>query len=146
MDQSINEARRENRLRLYLMRHGEIERGANSVCYGHTDVALSARGLEQSNRLCEALKAINLAAVYSSDLARASHAAELIARSHGLKAISLPALREINMGEWEGRTLEEVSAANAEMAARLFLDPRGFQYPGGESFSEFERRVGNALQ
>jgi alpha-ribazole phosphatase len=131
---------------LYLMRHGEIEPTASSAAYGQTDVDLSARGREQSRRLSEILAPAPLVAVYSSDLKRAMYAADLIARVHGLKVVSLPALREIHMGEWEGRSLREIAAIRPEMVAQLFQDPGRFCYPGGESFAEFERRVRNALR
>jgi alpha-ribazole phosphatase len=146
MSQPINEFSACNRLRLYLVRHGEIEQGVNSVYYGQLDVALSACGIEQSNRLCEILAPVPLVAVYSSDLTRTLHTADLIARSHGLGVTRLPAIREINMGEWEGQGLAEINTAHPEIVARMYHNPREFQYPGGESFTEFELRVNNAVQ
>jgi hypothetical protein len=72
---------------------------------------------------------------------RAMYAADLLARAHGLNVISLPELREINMGEWEGRPLKEISTLYPEMIAQLFHSSGEFQYPKGESFSEFECRI-----
>ncbi len=43
------------RLRLYLIRHGEVEGADTGKLFGHTDVALSPRGLEQSRRLADRL-------------------------------------------------------------------------------------------
>lgn len=146
MSHPINELSVCNHLRLYLVRHGEVEQGVKSMHYGQSDVALSARGIEQSNRLCEILASVPLDAVYSSDSTRTLHTADLIARSHGLNVIRFPAIREINMGEWEGQGLAETNTAHPEAVAQLYDNPRGFQYPGGESLSEFERRVNNGLQ
>jgi broad specificity phosphatase PhoE len=39
------------RLRLYLIRHGEIEPAAMGKLIGRTDVALSERGIEQTGPL-----------------------------------------------------------------------------------------------
>jgi alpha-ribazole phosphatase len=135
-----------NRLRVYLLRHGESEQGTNSVYCGHTDLALSARGIEQSQRLCNALSRKPLAAVYSSDLSRALYAARLIASAHNLEPIIEPALREIFMGNWEGRPVAEISSEHPDKLAQLFRAPRRFRYPGGESFAEFEHRVTEALR
>ncbi len=66
-------------LRLYLIRHGEIEPAAMGKLIGHTDVALSERGVEQARRLAEKLAHVRLDAVYSSDLRRAYRTAEIIA-------------------------------------------------------------------
>lgn len=133
-------------LRLYFMRHGETTGGSEETLYGHTDVELSSRGIEQSHRLNQALISAPLVAVYSSDLRRAQYAADLIARTHRVPLITLSALREIHMGQWEGQSLAAINAEVPEQVAQLFLRPESFRYPGGESFSEFERRVQNALR
>jgi len=93
------------RLRLYLIRHGEVERAEDGKVFGHTDVALSERGLEQSRKLADRLASTGLQAVYSSDLRRSVLLAEMIAGRHGLELQQDPLWREINMGEWEGRAL-----------------------------------------
>jgi hypothetical protein len=55
MDQSINQHSGHKHLRLYLLRHGDIEQEANPAYYGHTDVNLSSRGVEQSHWLSDRL-------------------------------------------------------------------------------------------
>ncbi|MEW6733712.1 MAG: histidine phosphatase family protein [Acidobacteriota bacterium] len=142
----MNEISSTNRLRLYLIRHGEIQREAESACYGQTDVALSPIGKEQSHRLSEVLVQIPLVAVYSSDLARTMFAANLIAQTHNLSVESMQQLREINMGEWEGKSLSQINTTDPEKLTRLFNNPREFCYPGGESFLEFEDRIDRALK
>jgi broad specificity phosphatase PhoE len=67
------------RLRLYLIRRGETEPAAAGKLIGQTDVTLSERGVEQARRLAEKLTTVRLEAVYSSDLRRACHTAEIIA-------------------------------------------------------------------
>jgi broad specificity phosphatase PhoE len=46
------------RLRLYLIRHGEIEPAAIGKLIGQTDVTLSVRGVEQARRLAEKLSSV----------------------------------------------------------------------------------------
>ena len=133
-------------LRLYLIRHGEVEGAAAGKLIGFTDPALSSRGLEQARRLAESLASTNLSAIYSSDLLRASRMAEAIAERHRLKAQPLVALREINMGEWEGRTMAAIYAESPKKVEQLFTHPASFQYPGGESFANFTARVQSGLE
>jgi broad specificity phosphatase PhoE len=51
----MSEMSASQRLRLYLIRHGEIEPASVGKLIGQTDVRLSERGVEQSRRLAEKL-------------------------------------------------------------------------------------------
>src|SRR6266446_3415619 len=98
----MNETSTEGRLRLYLIRHGEVEGAADGRLLGRTDTPLSKRGLEQARKLAGELSEAQLSAVYSSDLQRARMTAELIAQRGNLKVQESSAWREVDMGEWEG--------------------------------------------
>jgi broad specificity phosphatase PhoE len=133
-------------LRLYLIRHGEVEDAAAGKLLGFTDPALSDHGLEQARRLAENLASIQLSAIYSSDLLRARQTADAIAEHRRIKVQPRVALREINMGEWEDRTIAAVHAEAPERVEQLFTDLALFQYPSGESFANFTARVQGALE
>jgi alpha-ribazole phosphatase/probable phosphoglycerate mutase len=55
------------------------------------------------------------------------------------------AWREIDMGEWEGRTFAALYDEAPGLVAQLFNDPARFVYPHGESFGVFIARVRDAL-
>jgi alpha-ribazole phosphatase len=133
------------RLRLYLIRHGEVEPAAVGKLIGLTDVALSERGVGQAGRLAEKLSSVRLDAVYSSDLRRARLTAEIIAERNRASVRPSAAWREIDMGVWEGRTLSALNDEAPEQVATLFNDPASFEYPGGESFADFTARIRGAL-
>lgn len=133
-------------LRLYLIRHGEVEDAVAGKLLGFTDPGLSNQGVEQARRLAENLATTQLSAIYSSDLLRARQTADAIAERRRMKVQPHAALREINMGEWEGRTVASVHAEAPERVEHLFTDPVSFQYPGGESFANFTARVQGALE
>lgn len=133
-------------IRLYLVRHGEVVRRVPDQLFGWTDAKLTPRGMAQSHRAARWLTTRRLAGVYTSDLERASYAADLIAKGQGLEAERASTLREINMGDWEGQSLADMDAANDGAVERLFRQPDQFRYPGGESFVEFRRRVIGTLQ
>jgi alpha-ribazole phosphatase len=131
------------RLRLYLMRHGEVE-GAGRLL-GRTDAALSTHGIEQAHQLAEVLTGTKLSVVYSSDLQRARVTAEIIAKHTSSTLEQDPAWREIDMGQWEDRTMASLYREAPASVAQLFDDPASFAYPDGESFSAFIARVQRAL-
>ncbi len=141
----MNETNTTQRLRLYLIRHGEVEATAAGKLVGQTDTPLSERGLDQSRQLAKELSAAQLCAIYSSDLQRARITAETIGIHHRLKVQQSSAWREIDMGEWEGRILAALHEEAPGLVAQLFTDPASFKYPGGESFAAFTARVQRAL-
>ena len=129
------------RLRLYLLRHGKAQGMEAGRLFGRTDVALSEVGLEQARLLAERLSSVRLRAIYSSDLSRASETAKIIAEGHSIHVQQDPAWREIDMGSWEGRSLSKLYDSDRNRVTNLFEDPASFQYPGGESFHEFTKRI-----
>lgn len=137
----MKETSTHERLRLYLIRHGEVEGAASGKLLGRTDTPLSKRGLEQAVKLAEVLSTAQLSAVYCSDLQRARVTAEIIAKRSNVKVQERAAWREINMGQWEGRTMVSLGDETPQLVARLFDDPSSFEYPGGESFACFTARV-----
>ena len=140
----MNEINKTDRLRLYLIRHGEVE-GAAGTLLGRTDRPLSERGVSQAHDLAGELSTAQLTAVYSSDLQRASMTAEIIAAPHQLQVEPNSAWREIDMGEWEGRSLAALHEGTPALVTQVYNDPASFQYPGGESFVDFSARVQAAL-
>ncbi|HEX7526613.1 MAG TPA: histidine phosphatase family protein [Gaiellaceae bacterium] len=87
---------------LLLIRHGETDWNAEGRLQGHTDRPLNDHGRRQAAALAERLAGEAVAAVYSSDLARARETAEILAERLGLPVVDDPDLRERNWGNWEG--------------------------------------------
>jgi alpha-ribazole phosphatase len=141
----MNETNTQERLRLYLIRHGEVEGAADGKLLGRTNTPLSERGLEQARQLAEVLSAAGLSAVYSSDLQRARMTGEIIAKRNNLRVQENSAWREVDMGGWEGRTMASLHDEAPERVGQLFEDPASFEYPEGESFATFTARVQGAL-
>ncbi|HLA12876.1 MAG TPA: histidine phosphatase family protein, partial [Pyrinomonadaceae bacterium] len=141
----MKETNTQGRLRLYLIRHGEVVGAASGKLLGRTDTPLSERGLQQAHELAEALSTAQLFAVYSSNLQRASTTAEIIAKRSNLRVQENSAWREIDMGEWEGQTVAALHDAAPGLVTQLFEDPALFEYPEGESFANFTSRIHDAL-
>ncbi len=126
---------------LLLVRHGETELKSSLRYWGHTDVKLGALGIEQAERLRDLLSTEKIDVIYSSSLERASKTAEIIASRHNAEIITCAELREVNFGDIEGLTFNEVSQRYPEVVKSWIEGNLELKYPGGESLSEFAKRV-----
>lgn len=127
-------------LRLYVLRHGEPV--CRQMFYGHRDVELSARGIEQAKAQARALERVDVAAVHSSDLQRATFGAQLIADARGLTVDVDVGLREMHLGRLEGVAHADAVVQHQTLAARSYRDMLDFRMPeGGESVRDVMGRV-----
>ena len=132
--------------KLFLVRHGDTTLNSAERYWGETDVELSADGLRQAERLRDRLAAERLDFVYSSDLQRAFVTAKTIASGHQLEVITCPELKEINFGEFEGLTFDEISQNYPEMVKLWTEWSLQVRFPGGESVDELNQRVTRFLE
>jgi broad specificity phosphatase PhoE len=124
---------------LLLARHGETDWNRARRWQGHADRPLTNQGRAQAADLAERLADIALDAVYSSDLRRARETAEAVAHMRGLKVLRLPALREVNVGSWEGLTRDEAETRFPDGFRRWRAG--GIGWVDGERYGEMSRRV-----
>ena len=127
--------------RLVLVRHGEPDESMHGRCYGSLDVPLSAAGLRRAAAVGEALRGHEIDAVYSSSLQRAFDTARAVASAHGLEPIPRDALRELDFGELEGMSHEEIASEYPELYRFWMEDPSTVRFPGGEALSDLRARV-----
>jgi len=137
--------RRGSETKLILVRHGETVWNVQARAQGHQDSPLTDRGREQSRRAAERLARLPIAAVYSSDVARAQQTGELIAAPHGLAVRPRPDLRERCYGVLEGLTLEEAAERDSGWLEAWRADRLRRAPPEGETQPELCRRVMAAL-
>lgn len=130
---------------IYLLRHGEVQGAETRRFIGHLDVPLSPIGERQCALQAERLRAAPLAALFSSDLARARRSAEIIGAPHGLTPTIVPALREMAMGRWDGLTAGEIRAREPEAFADWMSRVGEFPFPEGESVPDLMTRVAPAF-
>ena len=124
-----------------LIRHGETNLNSGLRYWGSTDVALSDQGLRQAERLRDRLKPKKINVVYSSDLKRSLDTARAIVSIHNLEVITCPELREIDFGQIEGMTFEEVNLSYPEVARMWIERDNNLVYPGGESLVQLDKRL-----
>lgn len=128
-------------MRILLVRHGESEWNADRRLQGQADIALSPAGIRQAQALAPTIAAIAPDAAVSSDLQRAVHTAALLSYP---QADLLPALREIDVGQWSGCAIDTLRAEQAEQ----YQGWRAGSYtpPGGETWAEFSARTAAGIE
>jgi alpha-ribazole phosphatase len=126
-------------MRLVLIRHAQPE--MHGRIYGRLDPALSATGRAQAWALVAGLRGVQLEAVYASPLRRALETAEPLARELGVEVTIHPSLVDIDFGEWEGRSFEELEQSDPELYRSWMTQPTRTRFPGGENFGELQARV-----
>jgi alpha-ribazole phosphatase/probable phosphoglycerate mutase len=134
------------RTRIYLVRHGQVEGYKEKRYNGQVNVPLTSLGKEQSVRVCDCLAGASLDAVYCSDLDRSRYCAELVATAHDLEVCTEASLRELHIGDWEGRTWAELQEAYPEDWQERLRDLVNFQVPGGESLQDAANRIRPTIQ
>ena len=132
--------------RFLLLRHAEAEGNAAGRTQGRIDHPLTARGRRQAEALARAVAPRRPAALYASPAARARETAAAIARACGLAPAFDERLHELDHGELDGRTLEQVRAEHGAFVDRWRGgDIADLRFPGGETMREAQRRMLAAL-
>src|SRR5260370_25958711 len=126
---------------LWLLRHPEPEASARGRCYGSLDVALSPNGIRQAHSVADALAQNTFAAIYTSPRQRCTQAARILAVGRHCPMESVLALREMDFGEFEGRSYDEIATIYPDLYQQWMEHPTETQFPGGESFRVMCTRV-----
>lgn len=132
--------------RIYLIRHGEVEGAGKPRYNGHADVALSPRGVAQYHELKERFNGTNISACYSSDLTRCVIGADILSAHLSIVPVKNSALRELNIGIWEGMTWGEIIAKYPEMWQARLNDLVNYRVPQGENLVDVNSRVMPVIQ
>lgn len=134
--------------RILAIRHGQTAWNVDTRIQGHTDIALNDQGQWQAQQAALALEGETLDAIYSSDLQRAQHTAQAIART------TLPAheqvrthtgLRERGFGIFEGKTWAEIETNWPDESRRWRQRDPEFAPEGGETLLQLRERVLSTL-
>jgi broad specificity phosphatase PhoE len=128
-------------MQLILVRHGETPWNKEGRIQGTSDVELSDTGIEQARRLALSLKDSEIGTIHSSPLKRAYRTAEIINSFHGKNIEVHPELMEMDQGDFEGLSFQELVACEKEFIRRWIADPASVRMPRGESLAELQDRV-----
>ena len=136
--------------RLMLVRHFRQVQVGEPIFLGQTDLPLSPEGREAGSECLEKLRQLEpgTKVIHTSDLARARQTAEILqARWPGGPKVETEIrthffLREIHLGEWDGKPIREIREKEPEAYLKRGQDLAGFKAsPASENFYDLRYRV-----
>ncbi len=133
-------------MRLIFVRHGETDWNVSVRYQGQAGVSLNAQGEAQAHCIARRLRGGKIAALYASDIVRAWETACIIGDSLGLVPQAVPEWREIDVGQWEGLTPEELHERFPDHMREYESNPAYTVRLGGESYAQMQQRALVALQ
>lgn len=129
--------------RIILVRHGETAGQSSIRYYGVTDVPLSDEGREQMHATRDRIPGETYHGVWASTLCRSWESAKIVSPGRGIHLEG--DFREIDFGDWEGLTAEEIAIVDPAGYAEWQRKQLEFTFPGGETRAEFRERVARGL-
>lgn len=133
--------------RVVLIRHGQTKWNEVERIRGQVDIPLDEVGVAQAEatgrRVAEEWKP---AAVYSSPLRRAVQTAQPLARLLGQKVQLEEGLNDLNFGQWQGLSPQEVKERWPGLAETWLSAPHLVAFPEGESLDLVRKRSSAALR
>ncbi|OGL77225.1 hypothetical protein A3J43_04370 [Candidatus Uhrbacteria bacterium RIFCSPHIGHO2_12_FULL_54_23] len=131
--------------RYIFMRHGEAETNVRSICNGVRESSihfpLTERGEEQASSSVSRLISYGADMIITSPFVRTKATADAVGAKLKLAIETDERLREIAVGEYEGKTVDEAETYFSSVGERFVK-----QFPGGESYGDILARMQEALQ
>jgi probable phosphoglycerate mutase len=129
-----------------LIRHGQNDWvNKNRLAGWIPGVRLNEEGRAQVEKLSQRLSAAPIKAIYSSPLERCMESAVALAQPHALEVVELPAVGEVDYGDWEGKKIKKLARKKRQWYAVQHY-PSRFEFPGGESFRDVQQRAVSAIE
>ncbi len=138
----MSEKPRETVTGIVLVRHGQTAWNREVRFRGQANPPLDDVGLQQAAATAGYVKKRwPVEAVYASPMGRAMQTAEAIGEAHDMMAQPFEGLLDINFGDWQGHSPEEVKQTHPELLRAWYDAPHTVQVPGGESLDIVRDRV-----
>jgi len=133
-------------VKLILVRHGETDWNKLGKFQGQADIALNERGRAQAKDTAKAAISWRPTALYASPLGRTMQVAEEISRVTGLRVATDPRLQELDLGDVEGVSGEQLQARWPLVHETWQKNPELVTMPGGESLVQLHQRTWQAFK
>jgi probable phosphoglycerate mutase len=133
--------------KIILVRHGHVEGISPERFRGRADLALTTEGRRQADATARRIHAVWApTAVYTSPLSRSRETGETIGKLSGLSPNLVDGLIDIDYGQWQGLTPDQVRARWPELLDTWYRAPDWAAIPGGETLQDVLTRAVSALR
>lgn len=129
---------------VHLVRHGVHDQLQGRLCGRAPGVSMGEAGRAQAEAVARRLAGCGVEAVHTSPLERTRETAEPIARACGAPLNVEPALMEIDFGDWNGRSFDELQ--DQPLWRDWNVNRDRVRAPGGETMLEVQARLARWLE
>lgn len=133
-------------INLYITRHGETQWNTEKRLQGWRNSPLTKKGIAQGNSLQGAVEKYKITKIYTSPSERALKTAMAARGNTSIPVELMDELKEMNMGDWEGRTIDEIKEKEPENFSNYWEAPDLFVKNSGEDFDEILDRSKKAIE
>tara|TARA_Y100000590_G_scaffold115952_1_gene132343 strand:+ start:3412 stop:4077 length:666 start_codon:yes stop_codon:yes gene_type:complete len=127
---------------IIFLRHGQAENNTKKILAGRTPgINLTEEGKKQAEQAGEMLKSLNISAIYTSPIDRATQTAEIVGNYCGVKPVSDNRLIELDMGKFTMVPYEEIFKNYGNVFLKFYEGSLEISHNGVETFGEVQRRV-----
>jgi len=131
--------------KLYIMRHGETEWNIQKRYQGQMDSGLTVKGKTRTCLQRARIKDITFSKVFCSPLGRTRTTLEIL-QPRTDEVIFDNRLKEICLGDLQGKTHAELSPRELKEHYSLWHDPGSFNLNGAETMADLEERIQDFLK
>jgi len=132
-------------LKIVLIRPGSTDLDEQGRIKGTLDVPLNRQGTEQVARTIGELSRFPIIAIITSPCQSCQQTAEALARERDIKVKCLDSLKNLDLGLWHGKLIEDVKRRQPKVYKQWQEKPETVCPPEGESLSKAQRRVSSAI-
>ena len=133
-------------LNIYFLRHGETVASKTGGFCGTSDVELTPEGMMMAKDFALAYQSVPWKAIFCSPMRRTIATAKPLCELVGMKMQLRDGLKEIDFGEWEGKTPAEVNRDFHDEYVRWQSEPGWNAPPGGERAIDIARRSSEVIE
>jgi len=127
---------------IIFLRHAQAENNAKRILAGRTEgIHLTKTGIEQAERIAKYLKPLDISAIYSSPIERASHTAEIVAKNNSLDHNLDDRLTEIEMGKFTRMNYDDMFAKYGNIFLKFYENDPVIAEHEVETFPEVQSRI-----
>ena len=127
---------------IIFLRHAQAENNTKRILAGRTDgIPLTKTGIEQAEGIAKYLNPLDISAIYSSPIERASHTAEIVAKNNSLDYELDDRITEIDMGKFTLMNYDDMFAKYGNIFLKFYENDPVIAEHEVETFSQVKERV-----
>lgn len=133
--------------KILLVRHGHVEGIKPERFRGRADLALTPRGAKEAKQVAHYIASqFEPQTVYTSPMRRCIDTGAAIATACRIKSSVIQSFTDLDYGEWQWKSYDEVKRDDPERFAAWFATPHLVRFPGGEALQDVIARTADVFR